>query len=149
MYIADLLNDFAAAVDHGNVNVGPTPHESLRHYANDCADFVVEEKLASQNTGVASELPLPEFVAQDGDRLSRWNFVAGKRSAPDERLDTHDGEGVHGAIIAAQAHRVARSGPNNVGNGGCDHAFKNSAAPGEFKILVRRIVSEASALARF
>src|SRR5579864_494435 len=118
MDVADSLHHFTAMKDHGEVNIGATPHESLRHHANDGADFVVEMKLATDDAGVAAELPLPELVAEDDDRFGAGIGIAGQRDPPEKGRHAHHIESVHGDVIAAQAFRLTGASPDYVANGG-------------------------------
>ena len=137
-----------AAVKHARqVNVRAAPHEALRHDADDGAHFAVEAQLAADDAGVAAKGTLPEFVAENGDGLGAGGGIGRGRSAADERGDAHHLEGVHGAVIAAEALGFAGAGPGDVAPGGSDDAGKHRVAFGDFEKIVDGVVTAVAAAA--
>ena len=82
--------------------------------------LAVEFQFAADHAGVAAELLLPELIAEDGHRLRAFHRIRRHGGAADQRRHAHHVEGIHGAVIAAQALRIAVAGPDDVGPGGSD-----------------------------
>src|SRR5215218_3115547 len=101
MHVAYALDDLAAFERNRQIDVSATPHEALRHDADDRAADVVEPQLAAEDVWIPAELPLPEAIAQHGDRRRAGPGVGCRRSPSDQRRDTHHVERVEGAVIAA------------------------------------------------
>src|SRR4051794_26978330 len=105
----------------GQVDIGAAPHESRGHYADDGAEFLIDAQRAANYAGVAAELALPELVAEERDRLGARHGVGCGGRTSDERRHAHYVEGVHGAMIASQALRLALAAPRDVTPGGSNH----------------------------
>ena len=145
---ADTFDDPAALEDDGEIDVGPPPHEPLRHDADDGADLSVEPELASDDARVTCELSPPEAVAEHGDVRRPRRSVRGDDRPSDERRHSHDLERVRGDVVAAQALRLAFARPEDVADRGGDHGFEDRAALRDLEELVGRIPGAETARAR-
>lgn len=77
--------------------------------------FVVEPQRATEDAGVAAELPLPEFESQRCHRLGTGGGVRRRRCSPDERRHAHHVKCVYRAVIAAEPLGIAVACPSHVG----------------------------------
>jgi hypothetical protein len=92
------------------------------------------------------ELPLPEAISENHDRLGAGSGVFRSRRPSEDWRHTHDVEGVEGAVIAAQTLGIAVPGPQHVADRRGDHAFENRAALGNLEELVGRVAGPSEAL---
>ncbi|MGC4049435.1 MAG: hypothetical protein QM757_07985 [Paludibaculum sp.] len=104
--------------------------------------LLIEAEFAAEDAaGVAAKLPLPEFVAEDDDGFRGLGLVRGESGAADERRDAHDFERIHGAVIAAQAFRLAGAFHRDVGPGGGDDAAEDRVLLGDLDEAVDLILA--------
>ena len=148
VHVPDPFDEGPAREGDRQVDIGASPHEPLRHHPDDGADLVVEAELPADHGGVAAELPLPEPVAEDGDRRRIRPAVVGEVGPSEERRHAHDEERVRRAVVAAQALRVALAGPQDVGDRGRDRPFEDRVPFGDLEELVGAVAEAASAPAR-
>ena len=103
--------------DCGSHRVG----EVARHHADDVPDLVLERNRLADDLRVASKLPLPEPVAQDGDPVAAVRFLGGRERPAEHRDHAKDAEEVrrhaeraHGLAMALGVPQAERS----AGHGG-------------------------------
>src|SRR5580658_2241226 len=110
MNFALSLQVLSAMKDIRQIDVRAAPHEARRHDADDRSRLSVELQMPAENPSVAAKLLLPEFIAQHGHWLSAVDRVRCDGGAADQRRDAHHVERIHGAVIPAQALRIAVAG---------------------------------------
>ena len=81
----------------GQINVGVAPREARRHYANDGVELVIELDRFVEHVPAATELVLPEKIAEHGDGSGiTAGRVGGGKFAAEKRRDTHELEQIGG-----------------------------------------------------
>ena len=84
--VPDALDDASTLERDREVDVGPTPHESLRHDPDNGPHRAVQPQLTPDDARVAAELTLPESVAEYDDRRGVRSSIVGQsttgRGAP-------------------------------------------------------------------
>ena len=143
VHVPHALDDLAPLQRDRQIDVRAPPHESLRHHADHRAGRVVEPELAAEDAGIPVELPLPESIAEDDDRLGAGSRVVGGRGAPDERRHAHDVEGVERAVVPPQPLRLAVPDPQHVADRRRDHALEDSVPLRDLQELIHRIPGPA------
>ena len=139
------LHRLAVVEDVRQIDVRPAPHETRRHHPDDRPHLVVEPQLAPEHRRIAAELPLPEFEPEQRHRLRPRRFVGRRRGPPDQRHHAHHVERVHGAVIPAQALRIALARPRHVGPRRGHHPGKDRVALGDVQELVDAVVAAVAA----
>src|SRR5262245_19460317 len=148
MHVTDSFHNLSAPENDGKVNVRSAPHEPARHDPDDCVDPLVQAQFAPQHPRIATELPLPEAMAQDADGRRIRRPIRGSDRPAQEWRDPKNQEGIGRHVVPAEALRFSLSGPENVADGRGDHAFKNGGAFRNLQKLVGRVINPPPALSR-
>src|SRR5262249_26682838 len=111
------FDNFVALEDDRKINVCSAPHEWTRHDSDHSANRAVQVQLGAERPGIASELPLPEAVAEHArGRRVRTKIVGRERSSQKGR-DAHGGKRIARNVIAAQPLRLTLARPENIADG--------------------------------